>query len=128
MNARTHVSTERGFSLVEALVGIIILALGLLSLASAASLGLAQMTRARQDMQYFADVQQEMDSLVNRGWGKVSSGSTTIRGRQMTWTVTTLSPNSQVLKVAVRRRGYQNMNKWTSDTLVVYLAKGTPGS
>ena len=118
----------RGFSLVEALVGIIVLAIGLLSLAGAASLGLTQMTRARQDMQYFADVQQEMDSLVNRGWGKVASGSTTIRGRQMTWTVTTLSPNSQVLRMAVQRRGYQNINKWTSDTLVVYLAKGTPGS
>ena len=77
MNARIHVSTERGFSLVEALVGMIILALGLLSLASAASLGLAQMTRARQDMQYFADVQQEVDSLVNRGRGKVASGGTT---------------------------------------------------
>src|SRR5438874_12270732 len=118
----------RGFSLVEALVGIIVLAIGLLSPAGAASLGLTQMTRARQDMQYFADVQQEMDSLVNRGWGKVSSGSTTIRGRQMTWTVTTLSPNSQVLKFAVRCRWYQNINYWSADTLVVYLANGYTGA
>ena len=119
---------ERGFSLVEALVGIMILAIGLLGLAAAATHGLTQTVRARQDMEYFADVQQEIDSLLNRGWGRVQNGSATIRGRAIRWTVTTQSANSQLLKVGVQRRGYQNPNRWTSDTLVLYLAKPTPGS
>ncbi len=120
-------AAERGFSLVEVLVAMIIFVVGVLGLASAATLGLAQLARARQDHQYYADLQQEMDSLGSLGWGKVKSGSTTIRGRTITWTVSTPGANSQLVTVIAQRRGYQNRNQLTRDSLVVYLVKPTLG-
>src|SRR4029078_13228786 len=84
-----------GFSLIEVLVGITILSVVMLGLGGAAALGLTQMAKARQDLQYSADVQQVAESLVSKRWKKVTSGSQTIRGRTVSWTVTTLNPKSQ---------------------------------
>jgi len=115
--------SREGFSLVEVLVAVTLLAVAMMSLASAAALGLSQMGKARQDLQYSADVQQVTDSLVGVGWNKVSSGSTNIRGRAVNWTVTTLSPNSQKLNVLVTRRGQAQTNLMYTDTVTIYLAK-----
>ena len=116
-------SRRAGHSLVEVLVAVTLLAVAMMSLASAAALGLSQMGKARQDLQYSADVQQVTDSLVGVGWNKVSSGSTNIRGRAVNWTVTTLSPNSQKLNVLVTRRGQAQTNLMYTDTVTIYLAK-----
>jgi prepilin-type N-terminal cleavage/methylation domain-containing protein len=113
-----------GFSLVEVLVAITLLSVAMMSLASAAALGLSQLGKARQDLQYAADVQQVTDSLVGKGWNNVSNGSATIRGRPVSWTVSTLSPNSQRLNVLVTRRGQAQVNLTYTDTVTVYLAKG----
>ena len=112
-----------GFSLVEILVAVTLLAVAMMSLAGAAALGLSQMGKARQDLQYSADVQQIADSLVARGWNKVASGSSTIRGRAVSWTVTTISPNSQKVDVLVTRRGQAQTNLVYSDTVTLFLAK-----
>jgi prepilin-type N-terminal cleavage/methylation domain-containing protein len=113
---------SRGFSLVEALVAMILLSIGLLSLAQAAALGLRVTALSRNDMKYYADEQQVMDSLVGRGWNKVTTGSTSIRGRAVTWTVTTLSPKQQRITMLVQRPKYQKPNQLMSDTLTVFLA------
>ena len=65
-----------GFSIVEVLVAVTLLGVAMMSLAGAAALGLSQLGKARQDLQYSADVQQVTDSLVGVGWNKVASGST----------------------------------------------------
>src|SRR5438270_5090190 len=96
---------REGFSLVEVLVAVTLLGVAMMSLAGAAALGLSQMGKARQDLQYSADVQQVTDSLVGVGWNKVSNGSSTIRGQPVNWAVSTLSPNSQRVDVLVLRRG-----------------------
>src|SRR5438105_2155563 len=114
---------KEGFSLVEVLVAVTLFGVATMSLAGAAALGLSQMGKARQDLQYSADVQQVTDSLVGVGWNKVSSGSTNIRGRAVNWTVTTLSPNSQKLNVLVTRRGQAQTNLMYTDTVTIYLAK-----
>src|SRR5919204_6221995 len=85
-------SNKSGFSLIEVLVAITLLGVVMLSLAGGASLALSQMAKAKQDVQYSADVQQVADSLINIGWNKVNSGSGTVRGRSVTWNVATLSP------------------------------------
>src|SRR5438105_1193059 len=123
MTPTPRVVSREGFSLVEVLVAGTLLAVAMMSLASAAALGLSQMGKARQDLQYSADVQQVTDSLVGVGWNKVSSGSTNIRGRAVNWTVTTLSPNSQKLNVLVTRRGQAQTNLMYTDTVTIYLAK-----
>ncbi len=125
MSERRQHSGERGFSVVEAIVGIVMLTIGLVGLAKASGLGFSQVTRARQDMQYAADVQQVMDSLRSRGYGLVTSGSATIRGRAVSWTVTNPSATSQLVTVVVQRWGYQNMTRTVQDTLLLYLANRT---
>jgi len=114
---------KRGFSLVEILVAVTLLGLAMMSLAGAAALGLSQMGKARQDIHYSADVQQVADSLVGRGWNNVASGSKTIRGRAVSWTVTTVNPNSQKVDLIVARRGQAQTGVMYSDTVTLYLAK-----
>ena len=111
-----------GFSLIEVLVGITILSVVMLGLGGAAALGLTQMAKARQDLQYSADVQQVGDSLVAKGWNKVTSGSQTIRGRTVSWTVTTLNPKSQKVVLIAQRRGQANTSVIYQDTVTLYLA------
>lgn len=114
---------NRGFSLVEILVAVTLLSVAMMSLAGAAALGLAEMGKARQDLHYSADVQQVADSLVGRGWNNVASGSSVIRGRPVSWTVTTISANSQKVDVIVTRRGQAQTTVMYSDTVTIYLAK-----
>ncbi len=125
MSGRMQLSGERGFSVVEAIVGIVMLSIGLIGLAKASALGFSQVTRARQDMQYAAEVQQVMDSLRSRGYGLVASGSVAIRGRAVSWTVTSPTANSQLVTVVAQRWGYQNMTRTVQDTLLLYLANRT---
>ncbi len=125
MSGRMQLSGERGFSVVEAIVGIVMLSIGLIGLAKASALGFSQVTRARQDMQYAAEVQQVMDSLRSRGYGLVASGSVAIRGRAVSWTVTTPTANSQLVTLVAQRWGYQNMTRTVQDTLLLYLANRT---
>jgi len=114
---------KRGFSLVEILVAVTLLGFAMMSLAGAAALGLSQMGKARQDLHYSADVQQVADSLVGRGWNKVVSGSQSIRGRAVSWTVSTVNPNSQKIDVIVSRRGQAQTNLVYSDTVTLFVAK-----
>jgi prepilin-type N-terminal cleavage/methylation domain-containing protein len=117
---------REGFSLVEVLVSVTLLSLVLMSLSGAAALGLSQMAKAKQDLQYSADVQQVTDSLVaassiNR-YTKVASGSTTIRGRAISWTATDVNVKSQVVSIIVPRRGQMNTAVMYADTVTIYLA------
>jgi prepilin-type N-terminal cleavage/methylation domain-containing protein len=119
----TPQAERRGFSLVEILVAVTLLACAMMSLAGAAALGLSQMGKARQDLGYSADVQQVADSLVGRGWGNVSTGSSTIRGRPVSWTVSTINPNSQKINLIVTRWGQAQTNVIYSDTVTLFVAK-----
>jgi len=116
-------NSKRGFSLVEVMISITLLGVAIMSLAGAASLGLAQMGKARQDLQYSADVQQVADSLVGLGWNHVSNGSSTIRGRAVSWTVTAANANSQKVDILVQRRGQASQTTVYQDTVTLFLAK-----
>lgn len=114
---------KRGFSLVEVMIAITLMGVAVMSLAGAASLGLAQMGKARQDLQYSADVQQVADSLVGEGWNRVVSGSSTIRGRPVSWSVTTVSASAQKVDIIVERRGQVSQTTVYQDTVTLFLAK-----
>jgi prepilin-type N-terminal cleavage/methylation domain-containing protein len=120
----TPQAERRGFSLVEILVAITLLGFAMMSLAGAAALGLSQMGKARQDLHYSADVQHVADSLIGLGWTTVASGSSTIRGRSVSWTVTSVNPNSQKVDLIVTRRAQAQTSIVYSDTVTLYLAKG----
>jgi prepilin-type N-terminal cleavage/methylation domain-containing protein len=112
-----------GFSLVEVMISMTLLGVAMMSLAGAAALGLSQMGKARQDLQYSADVQQVADSLVGSGWNHVSNGSATIRGRPVSWIVTTASASSQKVDLLVQRRGQASQTTVYEDTVTLYVAK-----
>lgn len=114
---------RRGFSLVEVMIAMTLLSVAMMSIAGAAALGLSQMMKARQDLQYSADIQQVADSLIGAGWNRVSTGSGTVRGRAMNWTVNTLSPSSQKIDIVVQRRGQANATVMYSDTITVFVSK-----
>ena len=116
-------SNRKGFSLVEVMIAMTLMAVAMMTLASAAALGLTQMSKARQDLQYSADVQQVADSLVGAGWNRVSSGSSSIRGRAVAWTVTTMNPGSQRVDIIVQRRGLASQTTIYQDTVTLFLAK-----
>lgn len=114
---------REGFSLVEVMISLTLLGVAMMSLAGAAALGLSQMGKARQDLQYSADVQQVADSLVSAGWNHVSNGSATVRGRPVSWTVSTVSASSQRVDLLVQRRGQANQTTVYQDTVTLYVAK-----
>jgi uncharacterized protein (TIGR02598 family) len=116
-------NNREGFSLVEVMIAMTLMAVAMMTLASAAALGLTQMSKARQDLQYSADVQQVADSLVAVGWNRVSSGSSTIRGRPVAWTVTTTSLSAQKVDIIVQRRGHASQTTVYKDTVTLFLAK-----
>ena len=123
MTPTPQAGQSRGFSLVEILVAVTLLGVAMMSLAGAAALSLSQMGKAGQDLHYSADVQQVADSLVGLGWNNVASGSSTIRGRAVSWTVTTVSPNSQKVDVVGTRQGQAQTTLVYSDTVTLYLAQ-----
>ncbi|HJQ10520.1 MAG TPA: prepilin-type N-terminal cleavage/methylation domain-containing protein [Gemmatimonadaceae bacterium] len=122
MSRAPKLQQRDGFSIVEVLVGMSLMSVVMMGLAGAATLGLSQMAKARQDLQYSADVQQVSDSLVAKGWNNVANGSQTIRGRSMAWTVTTLNAKSQKVTLVAQRRGQANTSMIYSDTVTLYLA------
>ena len=117
-----QLKAREGFSIVEILVGMSLLSVVMMGMAGATTVGLSQMAKARQDLQYAADVQQVSDSLVAKGWNNVATGSQTIRGRSVSWTVTTLNPKSQKVTLVAQRRGQANTNLVYSDTVTLYFA------
>jgi prepilin-type N-terminal cleavage/methylation domain-containing protein len=113
---------REGFSLIEVLVSVSLLSLVMMGLSGAAALGLSQMSKARQDLQYSADVQQVTDSLIAKGYQNVTTGSATIRGRSVAWTVTTVNAKSQKIALIAQRRGLANTSTIYADTITLYLA------
>ena len=119
--ARRH-RARGGFSLVEVLIAIVVLAIGLLALGAAAGLSIRDMNRSRRDMSYWADVQQVADSLQRRGWGNVTSGSANIRGRAMSWTVSTVNSKTQQVSLLVSRTRYTQLTGTVQDNVLLFLS------
>jgi Tfp pilus assembly protein PilV len=134
MTRRPRLKRGRGFSLVEVMVGMSMLTAALLGLAAAASTGMRQTSRAREDSQEWADAQRVADSLIMRGYNTNTSSSTSVNGRPIKWKVE--SPNttvgSQMIRVIIWRHGYQSKTgaaerySAVTDTIVLYLSNGVP--
>ena len=114
---------RRGFSLVEVLIAVTLLSMVALGLAATATLGVSQVAKAGQDLKYSADVQQVADSLVAAGYNSATTGSETIRGRSVSWTVSQATAKSRQIEMVVQRRGMANTSTTYSDTVRLYLTK-----
>ncbi|MCH7491257.1 MAG: prepilin-type N-terminal cleavage/methylation domain-containing protein [Gemmatimonadetes bacterium] len=109
---------ERGVSLVEIMVAIVLLGTAVMSLASAAGLAMRTTVRGRQDMQMWAAVQWKADSLVSLGWGNVTNGSDTVHGYPMSWTVS--GTNLERIDLLVDHASLTT-GATIRDTLLLYL-------
>jgi hypothetical protein len=53
----------------------------------------------------------------------VSNGTANVRGRSIWWTVSNVSPSSQIVDVVVQRRGQADATRMYQDTVRLFLSK-----
>lgn len=105
-------TNQRGFTIVEVLVAIIILTVGLLALAQGSGTVTTMIGRGKQDTQASLAAQQQLERLrqvANSTTPKctsLASGTQTgpAPGTTTTWTVTTPNADSREVRVVVRYR------------------------
>ena len=90
---------NRGISLVEVLVAIIILGGALASIAAAGGHAARQVAVSRRDLHVSAAVQGQMETLRAAGYKGISSDTAVVQGYQMAWTVSGTEPKKVVLEV-----------------------------
>ncbi len=110
--------SERGASLIEAMVGMVMMTLILLSLGQAMGFAMRMTVRGREDLRLWADVQQKADSLMTVSAASVVSGSDVVSGRNISWTVTGSNPVR--VDLAADRQRVTDMGTSQYD-LVLYL-------
>ena len=105
-------TNERGFSIVEVLVAIIILTVGLLALAQSSGAVTSMIGRGKQDTRAAALAQTQLEVLRQQaaaatpkcnglaGGTRTEAGT----GSVITWTVTTPNANSRAVQVTVNYR------------------------
>ena len=109
---------EGGVSLVEVMIGIIILAVALLGLAAAGGVAARQVQSGRQDMSRWAAIQEQFEWIVAQGYDNVTDSSSVVQGYPMTWTVTGTDPKKVILLMT--RENFQGTT--VQDTFITYLA------
>lgn len=109
---------ERGFTLIEMMFVILIMAMGCLALAQASTAALHQAGIAGRQDNRWATVQRWSDSLTVRGHGNVTAGTDSMDGITGSWTVDSIAPDLQRVTLALSANtaagGWQ-------DTLVLHL-------
>ncbi len=90
---------EGGVALVEILVSIIILAVALLSLASASGQAARQIYHSRRELRMWSAVQSQVDSLRAAGFKNLVAGSATVEGYPVSWNVTGNDPKTVTLDI-----------------------------
>lgn len=111
-----------GVSLVEILIGVVILAIALLGLAAAGGVAARQVYMGRVDMGRWAALQEQLESLVAQGYDSVATDSGVVQGYNMRWEVTGTNPKQITLVMERENNSGQTVN----DTLVTYIADPTP--
>ncbi len=109
---------REGVSLIEVLIGVIILSVALLGLAAAGGVAARQVYMGRVDMGRWAALQQQLETLVSDGYANVTDGSATVQGYPMSWAVTGTDPKQVTL--VMTRENFRG--ETVEDTVVTYLA------
>jgi len=119
MNGRTpdRGQSERGITLVEILVMIIITSGVLLSMAASMGFAYRNLGHSRIDMDAYAAMQTQLESLINVHYDSVAAGSSTINGYSLAWTVAGTAPKTVLLDLYyTNRSGYAK----TEQTVLYY--------
>lgn len=116
---------EKGLTLFEVLVAMMLLGAAMLALSAAAGSSIRRASLSRGDMDLWANVTRVVDSLTAEGWGAVTAGSRTKATYTIDWTVTAENADLDRVDVLVGRRGAGGYGS-IQDTLTLYLANPQP--
>ena len=108
---------ERGASLIEVMVAMVMLTSALLGLAGAAGLAVRSTNQGRQDLQLWMAVQWAADSLYSVGAGGVVNGSDVVQGRSVSWTVSGANP----VRIELLVGRLDSRHQTVQDTILLYL-------
>ena len=95
---------DRGISLIEVLVAIVILGGALGSLAAAGGHAARQVALSRRDLNVSAAMQSQMETLRTAGYKGISGDTAVVAGYWMEWTVSGTDPKKVVLEVRYTAR------------------------
>lgn len=101
---RAHRAPRRrdGFTMPELLIAIIVIAVGLLSLASGSVGVLRQMRYGNQSTLASAVAQQRLEAIRSQGCASLSSGTATTRGLSEKWVITVMSNKARAVAESVK--------------------------
>jgi len=119
-SSRCRPTDERGISLVEVLIGLVVLTVGLMGILASAAVAIRQTYRSNRDIHLWAAVQWKVDSLVSVGADNVTGGADTVQGYPMSWTVSGTKPKQ--LELVVERKNF-TLSQSARDTVILYLAE-----
>jgi type IV pilus assembly protein PilV len=92
--------TEKGFSLIEVMIALVLLAIGLLAFAGLEVTAIRNATYSKDYARANTYAQQLIEVMKGTDWASVSAGSDTLEGKfTRTWTVTT--PAGDIKRIAV---------------------------
>ena len=109
---------RRGVSLIEALIGVVILAVALLGLAASGGVAARQVYMGRTDMDRWTALQQQMEVLIVQGYYNVADGSVVVQGYPMDWTVSGTDPKK--IALTIERENFAGQT--VQQTIIMYLA------
>jgi Tfp pilus assembly protein PilV len=109
---------ERGISIVEVMVALLVFTVAILSLASSGFVASQALRSARTHMAASTAAQSKLDSLTALGWAGLAgvSGADTVQGYPVDWTVQGTNPRKVIVVVqrTLPTRSY-------ADTFVTYV-------
>jgi len=90
--------TERGFSLIEVMIALVLFAVGLLAFAGLEIVAVRNATYSKDYGKANTYAQQKVEEVKGTAWDSASSGSDTLEGKYTrTWTVTTTEDIKKVV-------------------------------
>ena len=109
---------DRGASLIEVLVSVMILSLAVTGLSGAGILAGTQLRVSRSDMRVYKAAQSQMELLTSMDYDSLTNGSAEVDGYPVVWTVEGSGPKK--LTMVIEREGIHR--EAVADTFVTYLA------
>ena len=112
---------RQGFTLIEVIISVLIMALLMGGLVSAGMVAGNQLRVSQTDIRVWKASSYQMEKLLAQGYTNVVSGSDTVQGFPVVWNVTGTDPK-KILLVIDRTT---LMGVVRPDSFVTYLANGT---
>lgn len=130
MRQTSRQSGEAGFSLIEVVVGMLILTIGLLAMAGTTGAVFTQLRIAERRTERMAAVQQAAEQLYSVGYSNAQNRCGTLNqlvgSYRMTCSATQLNPNLLQLRIISTGPGYRSKVGWrmsVPDTFAIQIAR-----